>query len=57
MPHSESPMRCLVAHQDSKGHRLPACIRCAKCHEWIRPEDMSKDCKADERKEDASGIS
>jgi hypothetical protein len=39
--------RCLVLHYDVYGNILPQCIRCSKCYNFIRPEDMSKDCPAD----------
>ena len=38
--HIDSGTRCLVLHQDQKtGVRLPACIWCSKCKQWIKAED------------------
>ena len=39
--------RCLVLHWGMYNDVLPQCIRCSKCYEFIRPEDMNNDCPAD----------
>ena len=49
--HVDSNCRCLVAHYDKDGKLLSSCIQCAKCKEWIRPEDWDKPCLVQEDKE------
>ena len=44
MKHKESGRECMVAHYDEKGYLEPACIKCAICFKWIRPNDMEKEC-------------
>ena len=41
MKHKDSYMRCLVAHFDSDGRLLPACVKCSECGEWLRPEEFA----------------
>ena len=44
MKHQNSSIACLVLHTDKDGNVLPQCIRCSVCGQWIRPEDMNKEC-------------
>lgn len=39
MKHVPTSRRCRVWHGDG-----PACIRCAACDEWIRPNGMDQEC-------------
>lgn len=44
MKHSDSGLRCLV-------HNDPACIKCATCSQWVRPECMDEECPNDHKSE------
>ncbi len=44
MKHQDSHIQCLVGHFDKDGNVLPQCIHCSVCHQWIRPQDMNKEC-------------
>lgn len=35
---------CLVWHRDGQGRTLPQCIRCQHCHQFIRPEQVGREC-------------
>lgn len=48
MTHEKSNYRCLVIHYDEQGNILPQCIKCAKCGQWIRPENLDDSCPKDE---------
>lgn len=42
-PHADSGCRCCVAHSDNV-----QCIRCARCHQYVRPEDMDDGCPVED---------
>jgi ribosomal protein L32 len=46
MAHKDSGIRCTVAHFEGSVP-LPSCIQCKNCKEYIRPEDMNKNCPKD----------
>ncbi len=42
--HRDSGARCLVAHSVGDWRDpvlLPPCLRCAVCHQWLRPETFA----------------
>lgn len=38
--HKDSGERCLVLHLDFKGNRLPQCIKCSNCKQWLRQDEF-----------------
>ncbi len=49
--HCDSGERCLVAHYDYTKKLSPPCIRCALCHQYIRPERMGDQCPGVKQKQ------
>lgn len=45
MAHKDSGGRCLVCHYNEDDTDASQCIRCARCGEWIRPENMDDECE------------
>ena len=48
--HEDSGERCLKEHLDSNGDRMPACIKCGVCKQWLRPCEMEDRCPGPEVK-------
>lgn len=42
--HVSSLMRCLMDHRNKDGKQLDNCYRCARCLQFIRPENMNEVC-------------
>jgi len=42
IPHVDSGERCLVAHFKYQGQVLAPCIKCARCDQWLRPEQFNQ---------------
>lgn len=43
--HKVTDLRCCAGHFDDEGNILPACFKCSRCGEWIRPEDINGICQ------------
>lgn len=44
-PHTDSGLRCLVAHHDGPNGTIgPPCFICAECRHHIRPHEKNAEC-------------